>query len=152
MRWLLLAAAATAALAGCGSGDDGRPVFERAERGLARADALRVQLAVHALMSVDRTATIAASELSLERLHLARWARHPRIFGCGHSFECARADFDAEAAARELEPALPDLPFDPAAIESATIEVRLDSRGELKRIDLRGELSGADVEVDLRPT
>jgi hypothetical protein len=150
MRRLVLAAAAALALAGCG-GSDGRPVFERAERGLARADAVRVHLAVHALMSLDRSATIPASELPLDRLHVTRWTSHPRVFGCGHGFECAKADLDAAAAARELGPALPDLPFDPAEIDSATIEVRLDSRGELERIDLRGELSGADLEVDLRP-
>ncbi|MFL5922032.1 MAG: hypothetical protein ACJ75Q_04540 [Gaiellaceae bacterium] len=134
----------------CGGDDGGRPVFARAQEALGRVDALRAHLAVRAL-AVDRTATIARADLPLERLHLSRWAKHQRPFPCGHGFECVRGDLDVAAAARDLAPVLPQLPFDPAEIASATVEVRLDSRGELHRIDLRGHLAGADVELDLRP-
>jgi hypothetical protein len=137
-------------VSGCG-GEAGRPVFVRAQAALGRVDALRAHLAVRAPITVERTATIARADLPLERVHLSRWAKHQRPFSCGHGFECARGDLDVAAAARDLAPALPRLPFDPAAITSATVEVRLDSRGELHRIDLQGDLAGADVEVDLRP-
>jgi hypothetical protein len=146
---LLLAFLLVACAVACGGGD-GRMVFERAQKGLARVDALRVHLAVHTLLSVERTSTVDASEIPLERLHLVRWAKHPHRFACGHSFECARADLDVADAARELEPVLPSLPVKPSDITSATIEVRLDSRGDLHRIDLAGELHGARLEVDLR--
>jgi hypothetical protein len=139
-------------LTACGGGGDGRAVFERAQRGLARVQALRVHLAVHTLVSIDRTATLERSQLPLERLHLARWAKHPRVFRCGHSFECARADLDVAAALHELEPVLPDLPIDLTSVRAAKVEVRVDSRGDLHRVDLDGELNGARVELDLRPT
>jgi len=135
----------------CGGSQGGRPIFARAQEALARVDALRAHLVVRAPIAVDRTATIVHTDLPLERVHLSRWAKHQRPFRCGHGFECARGDLDVAAAARDLAPALPRLPFDPAAIESATVEVRLDSRGELHRIDLQGDLAGADVELDLRP-
>jgi hypothetical protein len=138
-------------VSGCGGGEGGRPVFARAQEALGRVDALRAHLAVRALVTVDRTATIAHADLPLERVHLSRWAKHQRPFRCGHGFECARGDLDVAAVVRDLAPALPRLPFDPAAITSATVEVRLDSRGELHRIDLQGDLAGAEVEVDLRP-
>jgi hypothetical protein len=139
-------------LAGCGGADGGagRAIFRRAEAGLARVDALRAHLVVHAPLALERTATIRRGDLPLGRLHLARWARRPQAFACGHGFECARAKLDTEAAVRELEPVLPDLPVDPSSLEAATVEVRLDSRG-LRRIDLAGELHGVRVEADLRP-
>ena len=139
-------------VAACGGGGNGRAVFERAQRGLARVQALRAHLAVRMVASIDRTVTLDRSQLPLERLHLARWAKHPQVFRCGHSFECARADLDVAAASRELEPVLPDLPIDPRSIRAAKIEVRVDSRGDLRRVDLDGELNGARVEVDLRAT
>jgi hypothetical protein len=151
MRGPLLLLFLALVLSACGSGGGGRPVFDRAEEALARVDGLRAHLAVHSVVSVDRTATIAQDDLPLERVHLSRWANRPRRFACGHGFECARGKLDVATAIRDLAPALPKLPVDPAAIESATVEVRLDSRGELHRIDLRGELAGADLELDLRP-
>jgi hypothetical protein len=135
----------------CSGGEAGRRVFVRAQAALGRVDALRAHLAVRAPINVDRTATIARADLPVERMHLSRWAKHQRPVPCGHGFECARGDLDVAAAARDLAPVLPRLPFDPAAIAAATIEVRLDSRGELHRIDLRGELAGVAVELDLRP-
>jgi hypothetical protein len=135
----------------CASGGGGRPIFERADDALARVDGLRVHLAVRAPVRVDRTGTIARDDLPLERLHLSRWAVRPRRFACGHGFECARGKLDVATAVRELAPALPKLPVDPTAISSATVEVRLDSRGELHRIDLRGDVAGADLELHLRP-
>jgi hypothetical protein len=135
----------------CGGSGGGRPVFERAEEALGRVDGLQAHLAVNALARVDRTATIARDDLPLEHVHLSRWTDRPRRFACGHGFECARGKLDVAAAARELVPVLPKLPVDPSAIASATVEVRLDSRGELHRIDLRGDLAGADLELDLRP-
>jgi hypothetical protein len=138
-------------VAACGRGAEGRPIFDRAEEALGHVDGLRVHLAVNAPARVDRTATIARDDLPLERVHLSRWADRPRRFACGHGFECARGKLDVATAVRELAPVLPRLPVDPAAIGSATVEVRLDSRGELHRIDLQGELAGADLELDLRP-
>jgi hypothetical protein len=140
------------AMVGCGGAgsDAGRAIFRRAEAGLARVDALRAHLVVHAPVTFERTATIERGELPLGRLHLTRWAKQPQPFACGHGFECARAKLDAEAAVRELEPVLPDLPVDPSSLEAATVEVRLDARG-LRRIDLAGELHGVRVEADLRP-
>jgi hypothetical protein len=138
-------------VAACGGGGGGRPIFERAEEALGRVDALRAHVVVHALANVDRTATIGRDDLPLERVHLARWTDSPRRFACGHGFECARGKLDVATAVRELAPMLPRLPIDPAGIGSATVEVRLDSRGELHRIDLRGDLGGADLELDLRP-
>jgi hypothetical protein len=135
----------------CGGGGGGRPIFERAQEALARVDGLRAHLAVHAVVSIDRTATITGDDLPLEHLHLSRWADRPRRFACGHGFECARGRLDVATAARELAPVLPRLPVDPAAIGSGTVEVRLDSRGELHRIDLRGDLGAADLELELRP-
>ena len=151
MKITLLVMSTVLLVSGCGGGEGGRPVFARAQEALGRVDALRAHLAVRALVTVDRTATIAHADLPLERVHLSRWAKHQRPFRCGHGFECARGDLDVAAVVRDLAPALPRLPFDPAAITSATVEVRLDSRGELHRIDLQGDLAGAEVEVDLRP-
>jgi hypothetical protein len=144
---------ATLVLAACGGGGDGaRATFERAEQGLARVDALTAHYTVHTLVTLDRRATLDGSEIPFERLHLARWAKNPRTFRCGHSFECARADLDVDAASRELEPLLPDLPVDPSSLSDARIAVMVDSRGDLHRIDVDGKLRGARVEVDLRPT
>ena len=150
MKGTLLLFSAVLLLSACGGGG-GRPIFERAEDALGRVDGLRAHLAVHAVVDVDRTATIARDDLPLERVHLSRWAKRPRRFACGHGFECARGKLDVATAVHDLAPVLPELPVDPAAIESATVEVRLDSRGELHRIDLRGDLGVADLELDLRP-
>jgi hypothetical protein len=147
----LLLVSITLVVSACGGGGGGRPIFERAEEALGRVDGLRAHLAVNAKTSVERTATIAPDDLPLERVHLSRWADSPRRFACGHGFECARGNLDVATAVRELAPVLPRLPIDPAVIGSATVEVRLDSRGELHRIDLRGDLGGADFELDLRP-
>jgi hypothetical protein len=151
VKTALLVLSTVLLVSGCGGSEGGRPVFARAQEALGRVDALRAHLGVRGLITVDRTATIARADLPLERVHLSRWAKHQRPFRCGHGFECARGDLDVAAAARDLAPVLPRLPLDPAAIESATVEVRLDSRGELHRIDLQGDLPGADVELDLRP-
>jgi hypothetical protein len=151
VRAALLLLSTGLVVSACAGDGGGRPIFERADDALARVDGLRAHLAVRTPVRVDRTATIAREDLPLERLHLSRWAERPRRFACGHGFECARGKLDVATAVRELAPALPKLPVDPAAIGSATVEVRLDSRGELHRIDLRGDLSGADLELDLRP-
>ena len=151
MKIALLVLSTVLLVSACSRGEAGRPVFVRAQAALGRVDALRAHLAVRAPITVARTATIARADLPLERVHLSRWAKHQRPFRCGHGFECARGDLDVAAVVRDLAPALPRLPFDPAAITSATVEVRLDSRGELHRIDLQGDLAGADVELDLRP-
>jgi hypothetical protein len=142
----------TAALAtGCGDDEDGRPVFERAERALTRVEGLRVHVVVDAPARMERTMTLDRTALPLARLHPAQWVKHPRRFACGHGFECARGDLDVEAAARELKPLLPPLPVKPSALGPAKIEVRLDSRGDLHRIDVAGEAFGASVELNLQP-
>ena len=148
---MLLLVSLALVVSACGHSGGGRPVFERAEDALARVDGLRAHLAVHGTVPIDRAATIARADLPLERLHLSRWTAHPRRFGCGHGFECARGELDVEAVTRALAPVLPELPIEPTAIEAATVEVRLDSRGELHRIDVQGELGSADVELALRP-
>jgi hypothetical protein len=151
VKFTLLLLSTALLVSGCGGSDGGRPIFERAQEALAGVDGLRAHVAVHDVVSVDRTATIARDDLPLEHLHVSRWADRPRSFACGHGFECARGRLDVATATRELAPVLPRLPVDPAAIGSGTVEVRLDSRGELHRIDLRGDLGAADLELDLQP-
>ncbi|MDQ2910638.1 MAG: hypothetical protein M3R39_06435 [Actinomycetota bacterium] len=149
MRRLLLPVALL--VAGCG-GHDGSGVFERGQAGLARVTTGTIELhvTVDALVPIERTATLQASEVPLARLHLARWAKHPRRYDCGASLECARADLDVASAARELEPVLPSLPFDPASVDSAKIEIAVGRNDGLpRRARLEGDLHGVQFTVDL---
>lgn len=142
----------TVAAAGCGGGGaDGTRVFQRAQDGLPRVRTIRAHVVVNAHLPIEQTATVPASALPLQRLHLVRWVKHPRRYDCGAELECARADLDVTAAARELEPILPPLPFDPGSIDSAKVDVAIGRNdGVLRRAHLEGDLLGLQFEVDLK--
>lgn len=142
-----------AVAAGCGGGGDGRPVFERARATFSRVDRLHVRLFVNAHQPVERTATMPASALPLQRLHLSRWVQHPRRYDCEAGLECARGDLDVKGAARELEPLLPNLPFDAGSVDSAKVEVAIGKRdGILRRARLSGDVFGLQFEVEVTAT
>jgi hypothetical protein len=137
--------------AGCGGGADGTRVFERAQDGLSHVRTIRAHLVVNAHVPIEQTATVPASVLPLRRLHLARWAKHPRRYDCEADFECARADVDVSAAVRELEPILPPLPFDPGSVDSAKLEIAIGrDDGVPHRARLKGDLLGLQFEVELK--
>jgi hypothetical protein len=139
------------ATAGCGGGADGARVFERAQNRLSHVRTIRAHIVVNAHAPIEQTTTVPASALPLHRLHLARWARHPRRYDCGAQLECARADLDVKAAARELEPVLPPLPFDPGSVDSAKVEITIGRNdGVLRLAHLQGDLLGLQFEVDLK--
>lgn len=136
---------------GCGGGADGARVFERAQDGLSRVRTIRAHVLVNAHMPIEQTATVPASALPLRRLHVARWAKRPRRYDCGAELECARADLDVKAAARELEPILPPLPFDPGSVDSAKVDIAIGKNdGVLRLAHLQGDLLGVQFEVDLK--
>lgn len=136
--------------AGCGGGADDTQVFERAQDGLAQVRTIRAHVVVNAHMPIEQTATVPASALPSSRLRLARWVRHPRRYDCGAGLECARADLDVKAAARELEPLLPRLPFDPGSVDSARVDVAIGRKdGVPRRAHLRGDVLGLQFEVEL---
>jgi hypothetical protein len=144
---LLLAVVA----AGCGGGADGTRVFERAQDGLSHVRTIRAHVLVNAHMPIEQTATVPASALPLHRLHLTRWVKHPRRYDCEADLECARADVDVSAAARELEPILPPLPFDPGSVDSAKLEIAIGRNdGVPRRAHLEGDLLGLQFAVDLK--
>jgi hypothetical protein len=139
------------ATAGCGGGADGARVFERAQDGLSRVRTIRAHVLVNAHMPIEQTATVPASALPLRRLHVARWAKRPRRYDCGAELECARADLDVKAAARELKPILPPLPFDPGLVDSANVDIAIGRKdGVLRVAHLKGDLLGVQFEVDLK--
>ena len=139
------------ATAGCGGGADGARVFERAQDGLSRVRTIRAHVLVNAHMPIEQTATVPASALPLRRLHAARWAKRPRRYDCGAELECARADLDVKAAARELKPILPPLPFDPCLVDSANVDIAIGrTDGVLRVAHLKGDLLGVQFEVDLK--
>lgn len=134
----------------CGGAGDGAAVFEQAQRGLPRVHEIRAHLVLDTLLPIERTVTLQASDLPLSRIHLARWAKHPHRYDCGAGLECARADLDVESAARDLEPSLPSLPFDPGSIDSAKVEIAIGrDDGLLRHGRLEGDLQGAHFTVDL---
>jgi hypothetical protein len=139
------------AAAACGGGADGTRVFQRADDGLSHVRTIRAHIVVNTHVPIEQTTTVPASALPLPRLHLARWARHPRRYDCGAQLECARADLDVKAAARELEPVLPPLPFDPGSVDSAKVEITIGRNdGVLRLAHLQGDLLGLQFEVDLK--
>jgi hypothetical protein len=140
MRRLLLPVALL--VAGCG-GHDGDGVFERAQAGLARVTSgtIELRVTVHALIPIEHSEKLRASEVPLAKLRLARWAQHPRSIACADGLDCARADVNVEAALRDLEPVLPSLPFDPSDVRSAEMEVAIAEEGDrLRRLKLDGDL------------
>jgi len=141
----------TVAAAGCGGGGaDGKPVFERAQETFSGVRAIRVHILVNAHMPIERTTTVPASALPLRRLNLARWVKHPRRYDCETGLECARGELDAKAAARELKPLLPPLPFDPGLVDAAKVEIAIGRKdGVLRRAHLEGDVLGLRFEVDL---
>jgi hypothetical protein len=142
-----------AVAAGCGGGADGTRVFERAQENFAHVRAIRVHVLVSAHQPIEQTATVPASALPLQRLHLTRWLKHPRRYDCEAALECARADIDVKPAARELEPLLPDLPFDPGSVDAAKLEVAIGKDdGILRRGQLEGDVLGLQFEIDLTAT
>jgi hypothetical protein len=131
----------------------GARVFERAQAGLAHVRTVGAHVVVTGLVPFDRTMTLPGSELPVERLHVVHWLRHPHRHGCGAKLECARADLDVSAAARELRPILPPLPFDPGSVDSAKVDLAIGrSDGVLRRARLEGDLDGLRLEVDLDVT
>jgi hypothetical protein len=138
--------------AGCGGGGaDGTRVFERAQDGLSHVGTIRAHVLVNAHMPIEQSATIPASEVPLQRLHFMRWIEHPRRYDCEAELECARADVDVTAAAHELKPVLPPLPFDPATVDSAKVEIAIGRNdGVPRRAHLEGDLLGLQFEVDLK--
>jgi hypothetical protein len=130
-------------VAGCG-GQGGNGVFERAQAGLARVTTGTVELhvTVHALVRIERSEKLRASEVPFAKLRLARWARNPRLSACAEGLDCARADVDVEAALRDLKPVLPSLPFNPSEVRSAEMEVAIAKRSSRMRwLKLRGDLN-----------
>jgi hypothetical protein len=142
----------TLATAGCGGGGaDGTLVFERAQERLSHVRTIRAHVLVNAHMPIEQSATLPASELPLQRLHFTRWLEHPRRYDCEAELECARADIDVTAAARELKPVLPPLPFDPASVDSAKVEIAIGRNDSVpRRAHLEGDLLGLQFEVDLK--
>jgi hypothetical protein len=139
------------ATAGCGGGADGARIFERAQDSLSHVGTIRAHILVNAHMPIEQTATIPGAALPLRRLHLDRWAKRPRRYDCGAELECARADLDVKAAARELEPILPPLPFDPGSVDSAKVDIAIGRKdGVFRRAHLQGDLLGLQFEVDLK--
>jgi hypothetical protein len=154
MKWLtrlpLFVAVGTVA---CGGGADDRHVFERAQETFSHVRTLRVHVLVNAHMPIERTVTVPASAVPLQRLHVTRWLKHPRRYDCDPGLECARADLDVESAARELEPVLPKLPFDPGSVDAAKLEISIGKDdGVLRRARLQGDLLGLQFEADLTAT
>jgi hypothetical protein len=150
MRRLLLLAAVVLALAGCGGGD-GKGVFQRAEAGLRHVRTVEARVVVHALVPVERSATLEAADVPLTDLHIARWAKDPHRVDCDAELDCGRADLDVEAALRELEPVLPSLPLDPGSIRSAEIQVAVGKDdGRPRRLTLEGDLDPGFVPGTVR--
>jgi hypothetical protein len=140
MRRLLVPVALL--VVGCG-GQGGNDVFERAQAGLARVTTgtTELRVTVHALVPLQRSEKLRASEVPLAKLRLARWARNPRPSACAEGLDCARADVDVEAALRDLKPVLPSLPFNPNEVRSAEMEVAIAKRSSrLRWLKLRGDL------------
>jgi hypothetical protein len=158
----VLVAALVGLVSGCGGRGDGRAIFTRAQDGLMRVRSATIELhaTLHALVPIERSARVRIADLPLSRLHLARWARHPRRLACGSGLDCAGADLDIEAALHDLDPLLPSLPFDPASIRSARVEVAVGSTdGIPRRLRLQGRLDAGglvpgsvplDVDVSLK--
>jgi hypothetical protein len=140
------------ALASCGGGADGTRVFERAQDGLSHVRTIRAHVLVNTHMPIEQSATVPASALPLlQGLHFTRWIKHARRYGCEADLECARADLDATAAARELKPILPPLPFDPGSVDSAKVEIAIGKNdGVPRRAHFEGDLLGLQFEVDLK--
>jgi hypothetical protein len=102
---------------------------------------VELHVTVHALIPIERSEKLRASEVPLAKLRLARWARNPRPSACAEGLYCARADVDVEAALRDLKPVLPSLPFNPSEVRSAEMEVAIAKRSSRMRwLKLRGDL------------